>query len=415
MPYSCIVHKPDPAVEYYEAYKNIGKKYTRIGGYSTDQPADCQQKAIDAITKGKINIREGIYKNEKAVVIGQDVKLELDEDVEIQPQGNFNVFQLKRNAKLENGKINTSALGTFNKACVLLDGADKMSFMASFRHQTMLKNVLFLGAYGAGKGTALELSLDGDGEYLSGLQFERLSFEGFEYGILIKLTNPVVGANSYITGNRFKGLTGFAVRHFIFMDRDETKGYSAMNIEGNMFEFQYSGDPTHTDEPLTIAGMRNKLVGLLWDMPAGVIRCRFVGGYDYGAKYNIAYIQGIRDRDDIVQEDGALGNQVNGMSTAWGVAYPQITPHTLLEERIATEGVDRQQSSPQVFIQSRYTAGANVEFDSRIYFKPSSTTEDLGQLGLKNIKTNATAGAITEYISVVVNGVARKMAVYALS
>lgn len=29
-PYSVIVHKPDPVVEYYETYRNIGRKYTRI-------------------------------------------------------------------------------------------------------------------------------------------------------------------------------------------------------------------------------------------------------------------------------------------------------------------------------------------------------------------------------------------------
>jgi len=46
-PYSCVFHRPDPAVEYYEAYKNIGRKYTPVKRYDL---ADVVIKAaIDAL------------------------------------------------------------------------------------------------------------------------------------------------------------------------------------------------------------------------------------------------------------------------------------------------------------------------------------------------------------------------------
>ena len=44
-PYTCIVHKPDPAVEYYEAYKNIGRKYNRIASGEFASPV--LQEAIN--------------------------------------------------------------------------------------------------------------------------------------------------------------------------------------------------------------------------------------------------------------------------------------------------------------------------------------------------------------------------------
>jgi len=63
-PYSCIVHKPDPDVEYYEAYKNIGRKYTCIKRY--DDAAAVMQSALDAVGSaggGSVFIKNtgGIY------------------------------------------------------------------------------------------------------------------------------------------------------------------------------------------------------------------------------------------------------------------------------------------------------------------------------------------------------------------
>ena len=46
-PYSCIVHKPDSTLEYYEAYKNIGRKYTILKRY--DLAYDVIQAAINAL------------------------------------------------------------------------------------------------------------------------------------------------------------------------------------------------------------------------------------------------------------------------------------------------------------------------------------------------------------------------------
>jgi len=51
-PYSCIVHNPDPDVEYYEAYKNVGRRYVKIA--SETVLATAVQAAIDSITTGTI-------------------------------------------------------------------------------------------------------------------------------------------------------------------------------------------------------------------------------------------------------------------------------------------------------------------------------------------------------------------------
>jgi len=50
-PYSCIVHKPDPDVEYYEAYKNIGRKYTCVKRY--DDAVTVIQQALNSLTAGR--------------------------------------------------------------------------------------------------------------------------------------------------------------------------------------------------------------------------------------------------------------------------------------------------------------------------------------------------------------------------
>jgi len=60
LPYSVIVHRPDPNADYYEAYKNIGRKYTLLKAYDLASPV--LQSAIDALTNGgRIFIKKGIY------------------------------------------------------------------------------------------------------------------------------------------------------------------------------------------------------------------------------------------------------------------------------------------------------------------------------------------------------------------
>ena len=56
MSYTCIVDKPDSAVEYYEAYKNIGRKYTRIA-YGTNASMVIQA-TINALMSGMVYLKE---------------------------------------------------------------------------------------------------------------------------------------------------------------------------------------------------------------------------------------------------------------------------------------------------------------------------------------------------------------------
>lgn len=58
-PYSTIVHKPDPAVEYYEAYMNIGRKYTRISQY--DLAATVFHAAFNLPRTKLVHTKAGTY------------------------------------------------------------------------------------------------------------------------------------------------------------------------------------------------------------------------------------------------------------------------------------------------------------------------------------------------------------------
>ena len=59
-PYSCVVFRPDDAVAYFEAYKNIGRKYTHVKG--SDLARTVLQAGIDATPKGaRMEIKRGLY------------------------------------------------------------------------------------------------------------------------------------------------------------------------------------------------------------------------------------------------------------------------------------------------------------------------------------------------------------------
>jgi len=82
-PYSMIVHKPDPDIEYYEAYKNIGRKYTIL-----KRGADAStviQSAINALTSGgRIFIKAGTY---PILLTGDSWTIILKQKVEICGEG----------------------------------------------------------------------------------------------------------------------------------------------------------------------------------------------------------------------------------------------------------------------------------------------------------------------------------------
>mgnify|MGYP000704591312 CR=1 FL=1 len=59
-PYTCIVYKPDPNFEYYEARKNIGRKYSLLKAY--DDPNVVIQKALENMTQNRTWIEKILFK-----------------------------------------------------------------------------------------------------------------------------------------------------------------------------------------------------------------------------------------------------------------------------------------------------------------------------------------------------------------
>lgn len=73
-PYSCIVQKPEDAVEYYEAYKNIGRKYTILDRY--DLPARVIQAGLDLT--GKKFIKKGTYNMDDTLTVTEKGKAKIE-------------------------------------------------------------------------------------------------------------------------------------------------------------------------------------------------------------------------------------------------------------------------------------------------------------------------------------------------
>ena len=101
MSYTCTVHKPDSNVEYYEAYKNIGRKYTRIA-YGTDAST-----VILAAwnQRGRCIVKNGVYTLNSVLNAVSDLDVILEPNTILQVPNGYSGDVLKLTGGINNFKI----------------------------------------------------------------------------------------------------------------------------------------------------------------------------------------------------------------------------------------------------------------------------------------------------------------------
>lgn len=401
-PYSYIVQKPDPAVEYYEAYKNIGRKYTRLTDYDT--PVVVKQAAIDALgsSGGGVFCKRATYLNESKATIKENCELAYERGSVIDPAADVDLFEIKLNSHLRGNGVYIDTRGAFTKNIVVVDGATKLPATV-VTGITLIEGIQIHGDHGTGQGTAFKYFTEADDEYICWVTTRDILIQGMTYGFLLEGDQDTGTPQTYINANLWENIRGYGTRHFIYLNNL----HAAVAIQNNVFNnINYQWNPLESIDAIYVdGGQLNEFYGKIWD--AAAIAAHFKKGTVLGTKYNFGrlnlrreYILDEGDRNQI-QTLANLDLRPHGVNM-WHSADAPVDGNTAISERF-------------IFTMVRKTGGVRTVFDSAIRCKPKSSTESIGEYMYDNVATEESAGAIALYEVVWINSQKFLRPLYALT
>ncbi|MCA0987040.1 glycoside hydrolase family 55 protein [Guptibacillus algicola] len=223
--------------------------------------AEAIQKAIDFSAKSDIGLvrltGNKTYVLEKGLIIREKVELRLDQNTKIQVSGDFRVLELERNASITNGIIEVVS-PTFTSEVVYMDGHTQHWST----ERTRVHNLTIVNLNEKHQGTAIYLSANKKGEYISFVNISDLNINGFYNGIHIEASNGKAGEPTWISGNRFTNITlDYCVRCIELSGdvsgKNETSGNQFSNLQIQISKV--------TERAIVVTGSSNRIDGIVWD------------------------------------------------------------------------------------------------------------------------------------------------------
>ena len=220
------------------------------------------QKAIDHASGSEINqvLLSGTkpYSLSKGIVLKEDVHLVMGKNTRIYVSGNHRVVDIKKDASITNGTFEIVDK-SFDSEVLYLDGDQKLITW----NTTSVYGVNIINSSNTHKGTALSLSSDEEGDYISFVNFENMNLVGFHTGIRLEAKNPGKGKFAYINANRFDKISLDSCVSCI-----ELKGSTTVPNEtsGNQFSNIQVQTEAFTKSVFEVNGMINTFDAVIWDV-----------------------------------------------------------------------------------------------------------------------------------------------------
>jgi len=238
LPYSVIVHRPDPNVDYYEAYKNIGKKYTPLKAYDLASPV--LQKALDTLTNGgKIFVKNGTYVLSSALrpYNHQAIIGESKEKTIFQPQSGVSAFLLDRTKDTDNRMEDLY----FSNFMVDMQNSAEDAFKL-YNLKDSLFERLYVRAF-TGNGFYMEATTNGYGfwNHFNDIQIYQPSSSNAIFHIQKKFLDcwiDRVYGNAYGIGFRALGGSNWKIRDFHTVYQKNTVYLDSTSQELDAFTFE---------------------------------------------------------------------------------------------------------------------------------------------------------------------------------
>jgi len=255
------------------------RRYGAIGNDETVDDSIGIQIALAMAEKGRrkeVVIPDGQYRIGRTLIVPPRVHLVMGKDTVLIPIKDVNVIQLKPEARLSSGIVDTRrfqgrTFTDFTKACVYLDGTDVFSLYNQL-HQ--INGIMLIGedhyytdqnwtGYGihmySGKGS------NGTPSYISFVNMSQIGIFNFQRGIYMDVDDTIKNNSewAWITGCTFNQINMMNCTWSIYM-----KGLGGIprDVGGNIFtNLEIQIEPT-SQRAIYCEGAYNRFEGLFWDL-----------------------------------------------------------------------------------------------------------------------------------------------------
>ncbi|MEO2073949.1 MAG: hypothetical protein ABGX20_00820 [Bacillus sp. (in: firmicutes)] len=247
---------------------NFQDEYVNVdefGANGTDDKDDSEyiQEAINYGHNSKIGkvklLGNKNYTLKRGLVLKEGVELEFGQNTRIKVEGNFRVFEVKKNASVTNGIIEIVD-ARYDSDVFYLDGDQK--FWSWDR--TQISNVTIINTSGSHKGTGIHLYAGGPEHFISFVDFSGIRIAGFYTGVKLEAERTEDSNKySFVNGNRFINFTLDDCVTCIDIDSSVTVPNESTGNDFSGLQIQLT---KHTKSAITISGSDNKFEGVIWDV-----------------------------------------------------------------------------------------------------------------------------------------------------
>ncbi|PFL01157.1 hypothetical protein COJ01_11895 [Priestia megaterium] len=288
------------------------------------------------LRRKRVIIPSGLYYLKSTLVIPRGFQVEMQKDTYLIPTENINVIQLKPEAFLQGGVIDTRryegrSYTDFTKACIYLDGNDTFSL---YNELHRIQDIMLLGEdhyytdqqwtgtgihFFSGKGT------DGVAKFISFVQANNIGIFNFNRGIYFEVDESIKDLSewAWVTGCTFDTVAMMNCTRSIEL---EGEGSVPRDVGGNQFKnLQIQIEP-NSDFAIYCEGSYNTFEGLFWDLhknPKPSIR------FAKGSKFNkVICAHGYEQPQHFLDEGymNTISSLTNHVPDGRTLAYPLSAP-----------------------------------------------------------------------------------------
>jgi hypothetical protein len=269
-----LIETADKTGSWVDAY-TMGAK----GGDTAKDDAIGIKAAIalaQTLGRKKVVIRGGAYYLRSTIVVPERMHLEMNKDTVLIPALNLNVIQLKPQASIQSGIIDTRRYAgrsytDFTKACIYLDGNDVFSLYNEL-HQ--INGVMMIGEdhYYTDQqwtGTGIHMysgkGSGGEAKFISFVNTSQVGIFNFEKGIFLDVDETIETNDewAWVTGCTFNQVNMMNCSDSIYL---KGAGSVPRDVGGNIFtNLQIQIEPT-SNHAVYCEGSFNRFEGLFWDL-----------------------------------------------------------------------------------------------------------------------------------------------------
>ncbi|WP_213414148.1 pectate lyase family protein [Xylanibacillus composti] len=215
-----------------------------------------------------VKVPPGVYRTNRTIDIVSGVTFSMSQAAVISPTGDVHVVRLRKNSKLEGGKIDTSRVRDFSKAAVWLNGEDKFKTAG---HLTTVSSLELTHAPMSRTGYGIYMHASGNDSSISWVHFNNVNIAYYYYGIYVHVEHT--GTQQYINGNKFvqiglaHNICGIRIDSHMFPAEASGNLFAAVECQPTNHEEYKGAKGYNPDENLFfyVSGASNYISGYFWD------------------------------------------------------------------------------------------------------------------------------------------------------